>query len=71
MEKFYKKFVFDFSDVGIASLVLVSLLFNANVNAQLPRFKSIPELNNGTPSVINTGTHKGDSTSNVSIFKSK
>ncbi|MNK25922.1 hypothetical protein D3C87_442520 [compost metagenome] len=45
MEKFYKKFAFNFSDVGIALLVLVSLLFNANVNAQAPTFTSTPVTN--------------------------
>jgi len=51
MEKFYKKFAFNFSDVGMALLILISLLFNANVNAQAPTFTSTPVTNAiaGTP----------------------
>lgn len=51
MEKFYKKFAFNFSDVGMALLVLISLWLNANVNAQAPTFNSTPVTNAtaGTP----------------------
>jgi|GEM_PF-4778886 len=51
MERFYKKFAFNFSDVGLALLVLASLLFNASVSAQAPTFTSTP-VTSATPGAV-------------------
>lgn len=48
MEKFYKKFAFDFRDVEKALLFIVMVFFNANVNAQVPA-ASIAALISSTP----------------------